>query len=474
MGSSTRSSGPGDLRVSEPRGALLALASSALVILGACGGAGEGRDGRPNVLVVYTDDQRFDSLSISGNPYIQTPHLDRIATEGALFERAYVTTSRCCPGRASFLTGKYATAHGVWGNHPEHDFMDEHRTIADLLDETGYETAWLGKWHLPNPGAVPVRSFDHWVSYEGPGSHFDQAFNVDGKTVATAGFQADRLTDLALEFLDRDRSGAPFFLVLAFKNPHVPMTPAPRHAGSLDGVAIARPASAQDPFESLPAFVRRLQRGTRHAIDWDSWERNVRAYWELCLSIDDNVGRVLDHLEASGELDRTLVILTTDNGQLLGEHGVEQKGVAYEPSIRVPLAMRWPEGVPAGARVGELALNVDLLPTILAAAGQASPADVHGRSLFEIFDNGAEPWRENFLSLLPNFGDGGMVERALVGRRWKLVVDQADGFEETWLYDLEGDPDERVNQADDPANGERVRAMREILETEDRKLRQGI
>lgn len=451
----------------------LLLVVAALCATGCGGGDPGSTPARPNVFVVYTDDQRFDSLSIAGNPYIETPHLDRIAREGALFERAYVTTSRCCPGRASFLTGKYATAHGVWGNHPEHDFLDTHRTIADHLDEAGYLTAWLGKWHIPNPGAMPVRGFDHWVSYEGPGSHFDQTFNVDGATVPSEGFQADRLTDYALEFLARDRGGAPFFLVLALKNPHVPMTPAPRHAGLLDDVAIAHPASAEDPFVSLPSFIRRLKRGTRHAIDWASWERDVRAYWELCLSIDDNVGRVLADLEERGELDETLVILSTDNGQLLGEHGVEQKGVAYEPSIRVPLAVRWPARVPAGSRVGELALNVDLLPTILDAAGLAAPADVHGRTLFDVFDAGAAPWRERFLYLLPNFGDGGMSERALVGRRWKLVVDQTEGFEERWLYDLETDPDERRNAAGDPGNEERVREMRELLEAEDRRLREG-
>lgn len=456
----------------DRRGGWLAPAL-ALVVAGCGAGEGAPAGARPNVLVVYTDDQRFDSLSIAGNPYIETPHLDRIAREGALFERAYVTTSRCCPARASFLTGKYATAHGVWNNHPEHDFLDAHLTVADHLDEAGYLTAWLGKWHLPNPGAEPVRGFDRWVSYEGPGSHFDQAFNVDGETVPSAGFQADRLTDYALEFLGRDRGGAPFFLVLALKNPHVPMTPAPRHAGLLDGVEIARPPSAEDPHSSLPAFVRALQRGERHAIDWEDWKRDVRAYWELCLSIDDNVGRVLDALEERGELDETLVILTTDNGQLLGEHGVEQKGVAYEPSIRVPLAMRWPARVPPGSRVAELALNVDLLPTILEAAGLAVPADVHGRSLLEIFDADAAPWREHFVYLLPGFGEEGMDERALVGRRWKLVVDRAEGLEETWLYDLENDPDERRNAADDPGNEPLVRELRERLEAEDRRLREG-
>ena len=449
-----------------------ALGAALALGLAACAGeAPSAEPVRPNVLVVYSDDQRYDSLSITGNPTIRTPSLDRIGAEGVLFPRAYVTTSRCCPSRASFLTGKYATAHGVWGNHPEHDFLAQHSTVADLLAADGYDTAWIGKWHLPNPGAAPVRGFRRWVSYEGPGQHFDQTFVVDGVTVPSSGFQADRLTDHALAFLAEPRDG-PFFLVVAYKNPHVPMTPAPRHAGTLAGVELRRPASAEDPPEALPLFARGRLAGERYAIDWSSWERDTRAYWELVLSIDDNVGRLLEQLERAGELEETLVIATTDNGQMLGEHGIEQKGAAYEPSIRVPLALRWPVRIPSGSRLDALALNVDLMPTILDAAGLAVPADVHGRSLFDLFRPEAAPWRERFLYLLPAFGgEDGITQRALVEARWKLVVDRLDDYEETWLYDLERDPDERVNQARDPAHAERVRGMREALEAEDRRLR---
>lgn len=450
-------------------------AFGALWVLASCGGPGapQERDpaARPDILVVYSDDQRYDSLSATGNPYIRTPSLDRVANEGVVFDRAYVTTSRCCPGRASFLTGEYATSHGVWENHPDHDFLVEHTTVADDLSAAGYDTAWIGKWHLPNPGANPVRGFGHWVSYEGPGSHFDQVFNVDGVTTPSEGFQADRLTDYALEFLDRDRGDVPYFLVLAFKNPHVPLTPAPRHVGVLADVALAHPASADDPEEALPAFVRALQQGTRHAIDWATWEHDVRAYWELVLSIDDNVGRVLDHLEQQGRLDTTLVLCTTDNGQLLGEHGIEQKGCAYEPSIRVPLVARWPGHLPAGQRRRELALNVDLRPTLLDAAGVTTAARVHGRSLLDLFDSGAAPWRTGFLYLLPSFGEGGLSERAWVEDRWKLVVDQAGRFEEVWLLDLQNDPDERINRAQDPALAGEVARLRAALEDEDRRLR---
>jgi N-acetylglucosamine-6-sulfatase len=444
-----------------------------LVVLGAC--ASENRSpARPNVLLIFTDDQRYDSLSITGNPHIQTPALDRIAAEGALFRRAYVSTSRCCPGRAALLTGKHATAHGVWNNHPEPGTLAAHTSMADHLDGAGYRTAWIGKWHLPNPGGGPVRGFDRWVSYEGPGSHFDQAFNVDGELVESEGFQADRLTDHALEFLGEARDpDEPFFLTLAFKNPHVPMTPAPRHAGTLAHVPVALPASAFDPPSSLPAFYRVLRSATgRHAIDdEEAYARDLRAYWELMLSVDDNVQRVLDALTASGELDDTLILVTTDNGQLLGEHGLQQKGLSYEPSIQVPLLIRFPERIPAGRIMDQLVLTEDLLPTVLEVCGLEVPEDIQGRSLVPILEDPSTPWRTRFLYLAPAFGgEYGMVERAVVEERFKYISFEAAGSREELLFDRRTDPDERVNLAAQPDHASTVARMRQWMGEERRRL----
>ncbi len=448
------------------------------ILLPGCGGgcagdpAGADAGRRPNILLIYTDDQRFDSLSITGNPWIETPNLDRIASEGVLFQRAYVTTSRCCPARVSMLTGKVAHVHGVWNNHPDRDFLLDHRTVADVLQAAGYRTAWIGKWHLPNEGGGPVRGFDHWVSYEGPGSHFGQPLNVNGETRATEGFQADRLTDLALEFLASERDvEQPFFLTLAFKNPHVPLTPAARHAGLLAERKIPLPASAADPPERLPLFYRRLARESRHSIDDpQTFDREARAYWELVLSIDDNVGRVLEALEASGELQHTLVVATTDNGQLMGEHGLQQKGLSYEPSIRVPLAMRLPGEIPAGTVTDRLALNVDLMPTLLELAGVSVPEDLQGTSLAPLWRDPAAAWRERFLYLAPGFGQGAVVERAVVEARWKYVHIDVEGQREELLFDLHADPDERENLARDPAHTAELERLREAMRAELERL----
>ena len=445
------------------RGSALAL----LAPLAACGGgAVPDPAAAPNVLLVYTDDQRFDSSSAAGNTIIETPNLDRVAREGALFERAYVVSSRCCPGRATVLTGLYPTRHGVWSNHPDVEFPGEHRTVADELLEAGYRTAWIGKWHLPNPGAAPVRGFTRFVSYEGPGKHFDQTLTIDGVDTPTTGFQADRLTDEALRFLDEGHD--PFFLVVAYKNPHVPMTPAPRHHGQLDGTEIPPPASAADPDASLPAFYRGLRNNSRHQVE--SFEETARRYWELCLSIDDNVGRLLDHLERAGSLDGTVVVLTTDNGQLLGEHGLSQKGLSYEPSIRVPLTIRYPARIPAGTRSSGLALNVDLYPTLCDLAGLPAPEGVDGVSLAPLWSQGGGPWREDFLYMAPSFGEGAVTERSLVEAGWKYVRIRAEGQEEEVLFDLSADPDERVDLVHEPRHAQVLERLRARMAAEQGRL----
>ena len=437
-----------------------------LLVLGLAG-CGEQADERPNLLVIYTDDQRFDAWSMGGSTYIQTPHLDRIAQEGAWFPRSYASTSRCCPSRASFLTGKSSHTTGVVSNHPDFDVLQRHASFVDALDQAGYDTAYIGKWHLPNPGAGPVRGFDHWVSYEGPGKHFDQAFNVDGEQRASTGHQADVLVDYALEFMGQERDG-PFCLILAFKNPHVPLTPAAPFAGSIDPESIRLPASLDDDPASLNGFYARLatSEDSRHAIDdRAAFKAQVAHYNELVMSVDAGVGRLFDGLEASGMLERTAILFTTDNGQLLGEHGLQQKGISYEPSIRTPLALRLPGRIPAGVRAPGLALNLDLAPTLLDLAGVQPLEPMDGRSLLPELA-GEQPGRERFLYLAPGFGGGKVIERAIVELRYKYVRLQAEGQTEELLFDLEQDPDERSNLAEQPAQASELERLRALMDAE--------
>ncbi len=432
---------------------------------------------RPNVLVLIADDLRHDALSATGNPWIETPSLDRIVEEGVLFERAYVTTSRCCPSRASFLTGRYSHIHGVEDNVTPVDFQVEHPTYPEVLQAAGYRTGYIGKWHIPaaSGGPGPRAGFDRWVSYEGGGSHFDEVFNIDGETVPSSGYQADVLTDRAIEFLqaepDQGAGDEPFLLVVGFKNPHGPLEPAPRHLGQLEGSYLSLPPSAQDPVDSLLPLYRRLrqQRSSPHSIgDPDAFLTDCRRYWELVLSIDDNVGRLLEALEASGELDETVVIFTSDNGLMLGEHGLRQKGVAYEPSIRIPLAVRYPTVAKAGGRSRSAALNVDLFPTLLELCGVDAALPLDGLSLVPQLRDPARPGRDQFLYVGPRFS--GASERAVVGEEWKYVRVASKRGEQEALFHLAEDPAERVNLIGDHSSGPVLERLRAVMDAEALRL----
>ncbi len=431
------------------------------------------RDARPNVLVLLADDLRHDGASRLGNRWINTPHLDRIADEGVVFERAYVTTSRCCPSRASFLTGRYAHVHGIEDNVTPVDFQAKHLTYPEVLQTAGYRTGYIGKWHIPSPsgGPGPRPGFDRWVSYEGGGHHFDEVFNVDGETVPSSGYQADVLTDRAIEFIEAGERDEPFLLVVGFKNPHGPLEPAPRHLGALQDAPLALPESALDPLDTLLPLYRRLrqQRSSPHAIsDPATFLEDCRRYWELVLSIDDNVGRLLATLEAEGELDRTVVVFTSDNGQLLGEHGLRQKGVAYEPSIRIPLVVRFPPVARRGGRVRSAALNIDLFPTLLELCDVEAELPLDGQSLVPQLQEPRSPGRGAFLYAGPNFSAAS--ERAVVEERWKYVrVDSKRGPQEA-LFDLQSDPAERVNVIEDTANAAVVERLGLFMDAESARL----
>lgn len=417
---------------------------------------------RPNLVLVYVDDLRADGLSATGNPYLETPHLDRIAQEGVLFTRSYVTTSLCCPGRASVLTGKYAHKTGVTDNQPKRDFLASHRTVADSLADAGYETAFIGKWHMPNPNAAPRRGFDHWVSFEGQGQYFDQPLNVDGVQRSSKGFQTDVLAGYARRFIERERGERPFLLVLSLKNCHSPHLPPARHRGQLDGTPMALPESFDDDPRSLPASYReaRLSRRNRGAHPHpELYEITVRRYWELVLSVDEAVGHLFAALEEQGIMDETCIAFTSDNGYLLGEHGLIQKGFAYEPSIRVPLCVRYPERIEAGTVIDSVTLNIDLAPTFLELAGLQVPPDVQGASLLSTLDGGTSG-RSDFLYLAPWFRpDGTPRELALGGGRYKYVRLRDAGLEER-LFDLREDPGERRDLSADPALAEVLKASR--------------
>lgn len=439
----------------------------ALVALVGCGsGEPPEPDDRPNLVLVLTDDQRYDTLSCNGATLIATPNIDRLATEGARFTRAYVTTSLCCPARASLYTGLYAHAHGVRNNEDQVDFLHQHPGFPELLQRAGYATGFFGKWHIYNPEAAPQPGFDRWVSFEGQGQYEDELFTLDGERRRIPGFNTDVLFDLALEWLGAKRE-KPFLCVVSLKNLHRPYFVPKRHRGTLAGVSLPEPDSFHDDPAGYPAFVQRVRTTLRNRFfdEGGTHAENVRGYHALVLSIDDNVGRLLDALDEAGLTEDTAAVLTSDGGFMFGEHGLYRKRTAYEESVRVPLVLRFPREVPAGLELDALALGVDVMPTLLEWAGVEAPALQHGTSLRPLWLETAPAWREEFL-YIDGWGEmvNGPQELALVGERYKLVRYRRDAVEEA-LFDRETDPEERTNLIDDPDLADTLAGLRARLAT---------
>jgi N-acetylglucosamine-6-sulfatase len=418
---------------------------------------------RPNIVFIIVDDLRFNALSCMGHPFLKTPHIDRIAAEGALFQNAFVTTPLCSPSRASFLTGRYAHAHGVVGNGNRGEAISHKLvTFPLLLDETGYDTAYVGKWHMGDDDS-PRPGFDRWVSFKGQGAYENPVFNVDGQQVHAEGYVTDLLTDYAVEFVRQARA-KPFVLYLAHKAVHANFTPAPRHAAMFADQPIPRTSGAQDTLEGKPVLRRTLPRPEKAGEHPGLKDDIVRRQLAAVLAIDEGVGRLLEALEQSEQLDNTLIIFTSDNGFFWGEHGLGDKRAAYEESIRVPLLMRYPPLLPRNTTIDEIVLNVDIVPTLLELAGAAIPEDVHGRSVLSLLKGDTDDWRTSFLA--EYFGP--VHERvprwqAVRTARWKYIhYPDFDGMDE--IYDLAADQYEMTNLVKEPTAAAQIAELRTELD----------
>jgi arylsulfatase A-like enzyme len=435
------------------------------VLLGVSLGAAE----RPNLLVILVDDLRWDDLGCAGHPFSKTPHIDRIAREGASFANAFAVTPLCSPSRATLLTGLYPHAHGITDNTDRSRQSHELATFPRALQAGGYETAFIGKWHMGNDDS-PRPGFDHWVCLKGQGSSFDPEINVNGKATRESGHVTDALHRHALEFARRDHA-KPFLLYFAHKALH-PETaqradgslsdpnasdfiPAKRHQDLYAGAKVPRRLNALDAPQGKPALLRRLGDLPPLGPATGSSDASILGRLRMLAGVDESVGGLLAALEESGQLDRTLVVITSDHGYFYGEHGLSvERRLAYEESIRIPLLMRLPGLIPAGGRPEPIALTIDLAPTLLDLAETRPAAPLPGRSLVPVLKNEAVAWRREFLieyysdKVFPRISQMGY--RALRDDRWKLIhYTELDGMDE--LYDLETDPFEKTNRIDDPA-----------------------
>ena len=420
----------------------------------------------PNFLFVLVDDQPFDAVGFSGRfPFLKTPNIDRLYYEGANVENFFVTQSICSPSRASFLTGTYPHIHGVNQNNKHVDpKWDEFAPYTAHLQAAGYETAHIGKIHMAHKeGKAHIRpGFDYWFSFIGQGKYIDPPVNDNGNEYREKGYMTDILTEKAISWLKQKRDpNKPFSLNLWHKAVHEPHLPAKRHQ-SLYKEAILPPPpydTHKETFKGKPEW----QRKKTYGFDWkknlpipselpeQEWPINYEKNMQLlrCIAaIDESLGLVLETLDAMGELENTVVIYSSDNGYFLGEHTFNDKRLAYENSMRVPMLIRYPKMIKPKTRIKKQCLNIDMAPTILDMAGIEIPGYMQGDSMLGLLSGKPEAdWRTSILfeyyldTYWPYAGPNQIAVRT---DRYKLV----DAFLKNdidELYDLELDPGEMNN-----------------------------
>jgi N-acetylglucosamine-6-sulfatase len=422
---------------------------------------------RPNVLFILTDDQRWDAIGLGGAKHLRTPNLDRLGKEGVYFRNAFCTTSLCSPSRASILGGLYAHAHGVVNNFTE--YPAGFQSFPMVLQAAGYDTAYLGKWHMGEDNDEPRPGFNWFVTHKGQGKYFDTEFNINGTSrEVVKGYYTTVVTDMAEQWLNRSRGDKPWCLMIGHKAPHSFYFPEPKHEQAFATVRVPYPETAF-MLDDKPGWIQeRLY--TWHGIygplfEWrknfpdDSpeavkdFEAMTRAYWGTILSVDESVGRLYELLRQRGELDNTIIVLMSDNGLLNGEHGMVDKRTAHEASIRIVQVVRYPGLTPANEPrvVEQQVLTVDMAPSLLELCEAPPLPKIHGKSWVELVRRGDPAWRTSWLyhynyeqqfPYTPNV-------RAVRTDSWKYIhYPPGDGGEDKHmaeLYNIEFDPEERHN-----------------------------
>lgn len=427
---------------------------------------------RPNVLFVITDDQRWDAFGLGGSKHLKTPNMDRIGREGVHFKNTFCTTSLCSPSRASILSGMYAHKHGVIDNFTE--YPEGFRSFPMVLQSSGYDTAYIGKWHMGEANDEPRPGFNWFVTHKGQGKYFDTEFNINGQGAKVVpGYYTHVVTEMAEEWLGRARGDKPWCLMIGHKAPHSFYFPEPKYEKSFENARIPYPETAF-MLEDKPKWITDRLR-TWHGIygplfDWrknfpdDSpeavkdFEAMTRAYWGTLLSVDDSMGRLYELLKKRGELDNTVIVFMGDNGILNGEHGMVDKRTMHEASIRIPLVVRYPGLTPADQPkvVEQQVLTLDMAPSILELCGAPALEGIHGKSWVKLVREGDPAWRKGWFyhynyekqfPYTPNV-------RGVRTESWKYVrYPHGDGSPDRHmaeLYNIEFDPEERHNLIANP------------------------
>jgi arylsulfatase A-like enzyme len=431
-----------------------------LILMAICGRVGAANPARPNFLFIYTDDQRYDALSVvqkeQGDrarfPWFKTPNMDRIASEGVRFRNAFVVNALCAPSRAVFLTGRYNHFNGVASNF--RPFPLTNVTHATLLREAGYTTAYVGKWHMDSQRERP--GFDHHYSFIGHARYIDPMFIVDGKDTPTKGWIDDLSTDYAIDFL-RNQKGAPkpWSLVVGFKSPHGPFDPPARANDRFAGEQARTVPNLRSPVPYLGGVPGRAARAATAAEEKVPVNLN---YFRCISAADDCVGRLLDALDEFGFTRNTMVIYTSDNGFYLGEHGLGDKRSAYDESLRIPFLVRYPAlgDAARGRVVDEMVLNLDLAQTFLDFANVPAPREMQGQSWRPLLEGRPVEWRRSwFYEYFAEAQPGARVPDITAVRASDAKLIKYPSHDDwTELFDLKADPYEMTNLFHEAAHAE--------------------
>lgn len=455
------------------------------------GGYGQ-TSAKPNIVIIITDDHSFQTIGAYGSPYGATPNIDRLAREGMIFNKAFVANSICAPSRAILLTGKYSHKNGMRDNRDRFDISQD--IFPKRLQQGGYSTAWIGKWHL----VTYPQGFDYWNILPGQGQYYNPSLiGMQGDTTRVEGYATDVITDLTINWLDKQDPDKPFCVIVGEKAPHRTWMPDTGDLGKFDHIKFPLPKTFFDQYENRVAaamqdlsiektmligydlkmkssennmaanFLARMSPAQRRK--WDAYysqveadflkqnlsgreltkwkfQRYMKDYYSTVLSLDRNIGKILDYLDKSGLSKNTMVVYTSDQGFYMGEHGWFDKRFMYEESMRTPLIVKYPPLVKAGSASNSIVSNVDFAPTFLDLAGMPSYPSIQGRSLLPILQEPGTLIRNSaYYHYYEYPGEHSVMKHfGIRTERYKLI--RFYGHKNFWeLYDLKKDPSEMKN-----------------------------
>ncbi len=466
---------------------------------------------KPNIIFIMSDDHAYQAISAYNSDFIETPNIDKIANQGIKFNKAFVTNSICAPSRAVILSGKFSHLNGVPGNGQVFD--GNQQTFPKILQQNGYQTAMIGKWHLKSHPT----GFDYWNVLPGQGDYYNPDFIKQGMDTTYTGYVTDIITELSIDWLKNRDENLPFCLMMHHKAPHRSWMPALKNLELFDEMDFILPENFYDEYQGKEAlkvqmltvkdhmdvrmdfkipcdtcdtasvnswapgeYWRRLERlspDERQKWDesykkeelefyevkddeskYDLWKyrRYMEDYLRCIVSVDESVGQVLDYLKENGLEENTIIVYTSDQGFFLGEHGLFDKRFMYEEAMRTPLMIRYPKEIEGNLQTGLLTQNLDIAPTLLDVAGISVPGDMQGESLRKIWQNDVSEWRDAIYYHYYEKGFGASPHYGVRTDRYKLIhfYDVVDSWE---FYDLETDPDEMENLYNDPGYEQQIR-----------------